>query len=132
MWSSCEPIIEGLAQFVNAERTPRDRYKRTRKFPNLPSRRWPHSPADLAFPRSAVGGHFDGQHPRTKEWIMLVLSRKKDEKIIIGDNITIMVVDIQGDKVRLGIDAPREVTVHREEVYQAIQKKQHEPEHANS
>lgn len=63
---------------------------------------------------------------------MLVLSRKKDEKIIIGDNITIMVVDIQGDKVRLGIDAPREVTVHREEVYQAIQKKQHEPAHANS
>ena len=57
---------------------------------------------------------------------MLVLSRKKDEKIIIGDNITIMVVDIQGDKVRLGIEAPREVTVHREEVYQAIQKKQAE------
>ncbi len=54
---------------------------------------------------------------------MLVLSRKKDEKIIIGDNIEIMVVEIQGDKVRLGIDAPREVTVHREEVYQAIQKK---------
>ena len=58
---------------------------------------------------------------------MLVLSRKKDEKIIIGDNISIMVVDIQGDKVRLGIEAPREVTVHREEVYQAIQKKQNEP-----
>jgi carbon storage regulator len=55
---------------------------------------------------------------------MLVLSRKKDEKIIIGDNIAIMVVEIQGDKVRLGIDAPREITVHREEVYQAIQKKQ--------
>ena len=58
---------------------------------------------------------------------MLVLSRKKDEKIIIGDKISIMVVDIQGDKVRLGIEAPREVTVHREEVYQAIQKKQAEP-----
>ena len=63
---------------------------------------------------------------------MLVLSRKKDEKIIIGDNISIMVVDIQGDKVRLGIEAPREVTVHREEVYQAIQKKQNEPEPAHS
>ena len=58
---------------------------------------------------------------------MLVLSRKKDEKIIIGDKISIMVVDVQGDKVRLGIEAPREVTVHREEVYQAIQKKQAEP-----
>lgn len=51
---------------------------------------------------------------------MLVLSRKQDEKVIIGDNITIMVISIQGDKVRLGIDAPKNVTVHREEVYKAI------------
>ncbi|MBM3971718.1 MAG: carbon storage regulator CsrA [Planctomycetes bacterium] len=63
---------------------------------------------------------------------MLVLSRKKDEKIIISDNIAIMIVDIQGDKVRLGIEAPREVSVHREEVYQAIQKKQTEPAAINS
>ncbi len=69
---------------------------------------------------------------RTKDRTMLVLSRKKDEKIIIGDNIAIMIVDIQGDKVRLGIEAPREVSVHREEVYQAIQKKQTEPVTANS
>jgi carbon storage regulator len=55
---------------------------------------------------------------------MLVLSRKKDEKIIIGDNITVMVIEIRGDKVRLGIDAPREVTVHRQEVYEAIQREQ--------
>ena len=53
---------------------------------------------------------------------MLVLSRKKDEKIIIGDSITIMVVEVRGDKVRLGIDAPKEVTVHRSEVYDAIQR----------
>lgn len=52
---------------------------------------------------------------------MLVLSRKQDEKIIIGDSITLMVVSIQGDKVRLGIEAPKEVTIHREEVYRAIQ-----------
>jgi len=52
---------------------------------------------------------------------MLVLSRKQDEKIMIGDSITLMVISIQGDKVRLGIEAPRHVTVHREEVYQAIQ-----------
>lgn len=51
---------------------------------------------------------------------MLVLSRKQDEKIIIGDSITLMVVSIQGDKVRLGIDAPKEVSIHREEVYKAI------------
>jgi carbon storage regulator len=57
---------------------------------------------------------------------MLVLSRKKDEKIVIGDNITIMVIEIRGDKVRLGIEAPREVTVHRQEVYEAIQREQDE------
>lgn len=53
---------------------------------------------------------------------MLVLSRKKDERIVIGDNITILVVEIRGDKVRLGIEAPREVSVHRQEVYEAIQR----------
>lgn len=51
---------------------------------------------------------------------MLVLSRKKDERIIIGDQITLTVIEIRGDKVRLGVDAPKEVTVHREEVYEAI------------
>ena len=53
---------------------------------------------------------------------MLVLSRKRDESIIIGDNIVITVVDIRGDKVRLGIQAPTEIPVHRQEVYEAIQK----------
>ncbi len=53
---------------------------------------------------------------------MLVLSRKKDEKIVIGDSISIMIVEIRGDKVRLGVEAPREVTVHRQEVYEAIQR----------
>jgi carbon storage regulator len=51
---------------------------------------------------------------------MLVLSRKKGESIIIRDNIVITVVDIRGDKVRLGIEAPRDVPVHRREVYDAI------------
>lgn len=58
---------------------------------------------------------------------MLVLSRKKDEKIVIGDNITLMVIEIRGDKVRLGIDAPRDVTVHREEIYDAIKREETEP-----
>lgn len=53
---------------------------------------------------------------------MLVLSRQRDESIIIGDNIVITIVDIRGDKVRLGIDAPKEVPVHRQEVYEAIQR----------
>jgi carbon storage regulator len=52
---------------------------------------------------------------------MLVLSRKKNESIIINDDITITVVEIRGDKVRLGIEAPKTVTVHRQEVYEAIQ-----------
>jgi len=52
---------------------------------------------------------------------MLVLSRKKNESIIINDHITVTVVEIRGDKVRLGIDAPKDVTVHRREVYDAIQ-----------
>lgn len=51
---------------------------------------------------------------------MLVLSRKKNESIVINDEIIITVVEIQGDKVRLGIQAPREVPVHRSEVHAAI------------
>jgi carbon storage regulator len=53
---------------------------------------------------------------------MLVLSRKKDESIIINDDIIVMVVEVRGDKVRLGIEAPKEVTVHRREVYDAIKR----------
>lgn len=53
---------------------------------------------------------------------MLVLSRQRDETIMIGDEIEITVVDIRGDKVRLGISAPRQVQVHRKEVYEAIQR----------
>ncbi len=53
---------------------------------------------------------------------MLVLSRKRDEQIVINDNIVITVVDIRGDKVRLGIEAPIEVPVHRHEVYAAMQR----------
>ena len=51
---------------------------------------------------------------------MLVLSRKKNESIVINDDITIVVVEIRGDKVRLGVEAPKEVPVHRQEVYDAI------------
>ena len=52
---------------------------------------------------------------------MLVLSRKKSESIRIGDDITVMVVEIRGDNVRLGITAPRQTTVHRSEVYQIVE-----------
>ena len=53
---------------------------------------------------------------------MLVLSRQRDETIIIGDEVEITIVDIRGDKVRLGINAPRQVQVHRKEVYSAIKR----------
>ena len=52
---------------------------------------------------------------------MLVLSRKRNESVIINDNITIVIVEVRGDKVRLGIEAPKDVPVHRKEIYDAIQ-----------
>lgn len=52
---------------------------------------------------------------------MLVLTRKIDQSIMIGDHIRVVVVDIRGDQVKLGIDAPRDVMVHRQEIYQEIQ-----------
>lgn len=52
---------------------------------------------------------------------MLVLTRKRDESIMIGDDVRIVVVDVHGDQVKLGIDAPRRIPVHREEVYREIQ-----------
>ncbi len=53
---------------------------------------------------------------------MLVLSRHRDESIVIGDNVVVTIVDIRRDKVRLGIEAPGEIPVHRREVYEAIQR----------
>ena len=57
---------------------------------------------------------------------MLVLSRQKDESIMIGDNVEIIIVDVRGDKVRLGITAPKEIPVHRREIYDAIQREKNE------
>ena len=53
---------------------------------------------------------------------MLVLSRKRDERIVIGDNIVITIVDVRGDKVRLGIEAPPEIPVHRQEIVDALRR----------
>jgi len=58
---------------------------------------------------------------------MLVLSRKKNESIIIDDRIKIVVVEVRGDKVRLGVEAPQLVPVHRQEVYDAIQRERNSP-----
>jgi carbon storage regulator len=55
---------------------------------------------------------------------MLVLSRKANQEIVIGDSIRVMVIEIRGDKVRLGVSAPADVPVHRHEVYDAIKREQ--------
>ena len=57
---------------------------------------------------------------------MLVLSRQRDQSIMIGDDIEITIVDVRGDKVRVGINAPRHVSVHRKEVYEAIRRENEE------
>lgn len=58
---------------------------------------------------------------------MLILSRKKSEGIMIGDDVEVMIVEIQGDRVRLGITADKVVPVHRREVYDAVQRDKQEP-----
>ena len=63
---------------------------------------------------------------------MLVLSRHVDESLIIGNDIEIVVVEIRGDRVRLGVNAPREVSVHRKEVYDAIQRERNAESDGNS
>ena len=66
--------------------------------------------------------------------MMLVLSRKKNECLVINDNIVVTVLEIRRDKVRLGIDAPREVSVHRREIYEAIKRSEssREARHENT
>jgi carbon storage regulator len=59
---------------------------------------------------------------REGERNMLVLTRKKNETIVIGENIVVMVIEVRGDRVRLGIDAPKEVSVYRHELYEAIKR----------
>ena len=61
---------------------------------------------------------------------MLVLSRQRDESIMIGDDVEIIIVDVRGDKVRLGITAPKEIPVHRREIYDAIQREKTEKKQA--
>jgi len=61
---------------------------------------------------------------------MLVLSRKRDEQIVVGENVVITIIEIRGDKVRLGIEAPHHVPVHRSEVYDAIQRASAAPDNS--
>jgi len=63
---------------------------------------------------------------------MLVLTRKLNESIVINDNVSVLVVEIRGDRVRLGIDAPKDVIVHRQEIYNAINETDPERSHQKS
>ena len=66
-------------------------------------------------------GSVDWESVAFKTWFaVLVLSRKANEAIVIGENIVVTVIDIRGDKIRLGVEAPKHVSVHRQEVYQRI------------
>ena len=59
---------------------------------------------------------------------MIVISRKKNESLVINNNIVITVIEIRGDKVRLGVESPKEVPVHRQEVYEAIKRYSEQPQ----
>lgn len=81
-------------------------------------------------PSGAAARHMEAPGQKAKGSAMLVLSRKKNESIIINNDITIVVVEIRGDKVRLGVEAPKEVPVHRREVYDAIRRNEQSAEHS--
>jgi len=74
----------------------------------------------------------NGRWQHSEGMIMLVLSRKKNESIVINNDITIVVGEIRGDKVRLGVEAPKEVPVHRQEVYEAIKRNEQMQEKATA
>jgi carbon storage regulator len=78
----------------------------------------PQQPGSLGIAKKAEFAHYFAAPG--KEFTMLVLSRQRDQTIMIGDDVEITVVDIRGEKVRLGINAPPHIPVHRKEVYDAI------------
>jgi carbon storage regulator len=88
-------------------------------LPAAVARRWKGKPV-FVVGRDKIQRQSSAFMENPKGQRMLVLSRKRDEQIVIGDDIVITIVDIRGDKVRLGVEAPGDVPVHRHEVYAAL------------
>jgi len=91
-------------------------------MPNLPASQRRAEKLRTQAPQTLLDVALFGVASRERTVVMLVLSRKKNESIVINNDITIVVVEIRGDKVRLGVEAPKEVPVHRREVYDAIKR----------
>jgi carbon storage regulator len=73
--------------------------------------------------RHAVGAAHGGPHH------MLILTRRVGEAVMVGSDVTVTVLGVKGNQVRIGVNAPKHVAVHREEIFDRIQREHHEPEH---
>lgn len=81
---------------------------------------------DRTYRRQPQGGATDGGQSAPEERAMLILTRRVGETLMIGDDVTVTVLGVKGNQVRIGVNAPRDVPVHREEIYERIKREQAE------